>query len=149
MSLQDKIDQDIRKAMLAKDNTRLRALRAIKSAILLAKTEKSNTELSEGLEISLLQKLAKQRRESAEIYERENRLDLLAIEEEELKVIEEYLPAQLSRAEVEEKIKEIFAEHQFMDKRDMGKAMGLARVALEGQTDGKTISEVVKALLPS
>ena len=149
MSLQEKIDQDIKDAMLAKDSVRLRGLRAIKSAVLLAKTEKVNTELTEEVEIRILQRLVKQRKESVEIYQEQNRPDLLAIEKEELDVIEKYLPAQLSHEEIELKIKEIFIEHGLSGMKDMGKAMGLVNAALAGKADGKTISGIVKSLLMS
>lgn len=147
MSLQEKIDQDIKQAMLSKDSVRLRGLRAIKSAILLAKTEKGNAELTEDIEVKILQRLVKQRKESAEIYNQQNRQDLLAIEKEELDVIEKYLPAQLNREEIESKIKEIFAQNGLSGMKDMGKAMGLVNSALAGKADGKTISEIVKSLL--
>lgn len=149
MSLLEKIDQDIKQAMLLKDSVGLRGLRAIKSAILLAKTEKGNTELNEDIEIKILQRLVKQRKESAEIYSQQNRLDLLAIENEELDVIEKYLPAQLSREDIESKIKEILAQNELSGMKDMGKAMGLANAALAGKADGKTISEIVKTILAS
>src|SRR5690554_4343909 len=144
MSLQERIDQDIKEAMLAKDSIRLRGLRAIKSAVLLAKTEKGNTELTEDVEIKLLQRLVKQRKESVEIYQEQNRPDLLAIEKEELDVIEKYLPAQLSHEEIESKIKEIFNQHGLSGMKDMGKAMGLVNSVLAGKADGKTISGIVK-----
>lgn len=147
MSLQEQVDQDIKAAMLAKDSVRLRGLRAIKSAVLLAKTEKGNAELTEDIEIKLLQKLVKQRKESAEIYEQQNRPDLLAIEKEEQEVIEKYLPVQLSPAEIEAKIKDIFAQNGLSGMKDMGKAMGLVNAALAGKADGKTISAIVKSLL--
>lgn len=147
MSLQEQVDQDIKTAMLAKDSVRLRGLRAIKSAVLLAKTEKGNAELTEDIEIKLLQKLVKQRKESAEIYQQQNRPDLLAIEKEEQEVIEKYLPAQLSAAEIEAKIKDIFAQNGLSGMKDMGKAMGLVNAALAGKADGKTISAIVKSLL--
>lgn len=147
MSLANRIDQEIKEAMLAKDAIRLRGLRAIKSAILLAKTEKGNAELTEEAELKLLQRLVKQRKESAEIYEQQNRLDLLAIEKEELEVIEKYLPKQLSREEVEAKIKELLSQSGFSTMKDMGKAMGAANLALAGKADGKTISEIVKSIL--
>lgn len=149
MSLQDKIDQDIKAAMLAKDSIRLRGLRAIKSAVLLAKTEKGNTELNEDAEIKLLQRLVKQRKESSAIYQEQNRLDLLIIENEELEVIEKYLPTQLSREEIESKIKETLANHGLSGMKDMGKAMGLVNTVLAGKADGKTMSEIVKSLLAS
>ncbi|HWK99172.1 MAG TPA: GatB/YqeY domain-containing protein [Parapedobacter sp.] len=148
MALQDTIDPAIKAAMLAKDNSRLRGLRAIKAAILLAKTEKGPTEvLTEATEISVLQKLAKQRRESADIYQQQNRDDLYAIEMEELAVIEEFLPKQLSQAEVEEIVKQVIAETGAAEPKDMGKVMGLANQRLAGQADGKTISAIAKALL--
>lgn len=148
MALQDTIDPAIKAAMLAKDNSRLRGLRAIKAAILLAKTEKGPTEaLTEATEIGVLQKLAKQRRESADIYQQQNRDDLYAIEMEELAVIEEFLPKQLSQAEVEEIVKEVIAETGAAGPKDMGKVMGLANQRLAGQADGKTISAVARALL--
>jgi len=148
MALQDTIDPAIKAAMLAKDNSRLRGLRAIKAAILLAKTEKGPAEaLTEATEISVLQKLAKQRRESADIYQQQNRDDLYAIEMEELAVIEEFLPKQLSQAEVEEIVKEVIAETGAAGPKDMGKVMGLANQRLAGQADGKTISAIARALL--
>lgn len=148
MALQDTIDPAIKAAMLAKDNSRLRGLRAIKAAILLAKTEKGPTEaLTEATEIGVLQKLAKQRRESADIYQQQNRDDLYAIEMEELAVIEEFLPKQLSQAEVEEIVKEVIAETGAAGPKDMGKVMGLANQRLAGQADGKTISAIARALL--
>ena len=148
MALQDTIDNAIKSAMLAKDNSRLRGLRAIKAAILLAKTEKGPAEsLTEATEISVLQKLAKQRRESAEIYQQQNRADLYTIEVEELAVIEEFLPKQLSQAEVEEIVRQVIAETGAATPKDMGKVMGLANQRLAGQADGKTISAVAKALL--
>lgn len=148
MALQDTIDPAIKAAMLAKDNSRIRGLRAIKAAILLAKTEKGPAEaLTEATEISVLQKLAKQRRESADIYQQQNRDDLYAIEMEELAVIEEFLPKQLSQAEVEEIVKEVIAETGAAGPKNMGKVMGLANQRLAGQADGKTISAVARALL--
>lgn len=148
MALQDKIDQSIKSAMLAKDNARLRGLRAIKAAILLANTEKGPSEsLSEATEISVLQKLAKQRRESAEIYKQQNRDDLYTIEMEELTVIEEFLPQQLDQTEVEHIVKQIIAETGAASPKDMGRVMALASQRLAGQADGKTISAIAKTLL--
>ncbi len=148
MALQDTIDNAIKSAMLAKDNSRLRGLRAIKAAILLAKTEKGPAEaLTEATEISVLQKLAKQRRESAEIYQQQNRDDLYTVEMEELAVIEEFLPKQLSQAEVEGIVKQIISETGASSPKDMGKVMGLANQRLAGQADGKTISAIAKTLL--
>lgn len=148
MSLETQINQDIKAAMIAKDAAKLRGLRAIKAAILLAKTEKGHAdELSQDAEIKVLQKLVKQRRESAEIYRSQNREDLYQIELEEEKVIETYLPKQLSKEEVESVIKDIIAEIGASSIKDMGKVMGAANQKLAGQADGKTISEVVKSLL--
>lgn len=148
MALQDKIDQDIKAAMLAKETARLRGLRAIKASILLAKTEKGpNEALTESAEINVLQKLAKQRRESAEIYRQQNRDDLYQIEMEELTVIEHFLPKQLSREEIESVVKQLIAETGAIGLKDMGKVMGLASQKLAGKADGKTISEIVKTLL--
>ncbi|NGM65312.1 GatB/YqeY domain-containing protein [Sphingobacterium sp. SGR-19] len=148
MSLEQKINQDIKAAMIAKDNAKLRGLRAIKAAILLAKTEKAQVEeLSEDTEIKVLQKLAKQRKESGDIYKTQNREDLYQIEMEELQVIEEYLPKQLDRSAIEEVVKGIIAEVGATSIKEMGKVMGAANQKLAGQADGKTISEVVKSLL--
>ena len=148
MALQEKIDQDIKAAMLAKDSARLRGLRAIKAAILLAKTEKGPSEvLTEDAEIKVLQKLAKQRRESADIYQQQNRNDLYQIEMEELSVIESFLPKQLSREEIEIVVQQLITETGANSPKDMGKIMGLANQKLAGKADGKTISEIAKALL--
>ncbi|WP_286736098.1 MULTISPECIES: GatB/YqeY domain-containing protein [Sphingobacterium] len=148
MSLEIQINQDIKAAMIAKDTAKLRGLRAIKAAILLAKTEKGHAEdLNQEAEIKVLQKLVKQRRESAEIYKNQNREDLYEIEVEEEKVIEAYLPKQLSKEEVETIVKAIIAETGASSIKDMGKVMGATNQKLAGQADGKTISEVVKSLL--
>ena len=148
MSLQQNIDQDIKSAMLSKDSIRLRGLRAIKAALLFAKTEKDAQELlSEEAEIKVLQKLAKQRRESAEIYQAQNRPDLYKIEEEELLVIEAYLPQQLDRDAVVLYTKQVIAQTGASSMKDMGKVMGLISKDLAGKADGKTISEVVKEIL--
>jgi len=148
MALQNTIDQEIKTAMLAKDNTRLRGLRAIKAAILLAKTEKGPAAgLSEEAEVKVLQKLAKQRRESAEIYQQQQRDDLYQIEMEELAVIESFLPKQLSREEIEGVVKQVISETGAAGPKDMGKVMGVANQKLAGKADGKTISEIAKTLL--
>ena len=148
MALQEQIDQEIKSAMLAKDNTRLRGLRAIKAAILLAKTEKGPSEaLSTDTEIKVLQKLAKQRRESAEIYQQQQRDDLYQIEMEELAVIETFLPKQLGQEEIEQIIRQIIADTGASSMKDMGKVMAAANQQLAGRADGKTISAVVKASL--
>ncbi|WP_164108058.1 MULTISPECIES: GatB/YqeY domain-containing protein [Sphingobacterium] len=148
MSLEQQINQDIKTAMIAKDAVRLRGLRAIKAAVLLSKTEKAGVdELDQDTEIKVLQKLVKQRKESGEIYKGQGREDLFQIELEEQQVIEEYLPKQLDRAEVESIIKAIIAETGASGMKDMGKVMGQANQKLAGQADGKTISELVKSCL--
>jgi uncharacterized protein len=148
MSLITKIDQDIKQAMLARQEARLRGLRAIKSALLLARTEKGASEdLSEEAEIKVLQRLIKQRKESADIYKTQNRDDLYQIEAEELEVIEVYLPKQMERGEVEAYLKELIGRVGATSVKDMGKVMGAANKELAGKADGKTISEVVKQLL--
>jgi uncharacterized protein YqeY len=150
MSLTTQIDQDIKQAMLAKQADRLRGLRAIKSALLLARTEKGATEeVTPDAEIKVLQKLVKQRKESAEIYKTQNRDDLYQVEMEELEVIEAYLPKQMSHAEVETYLKDLIARVGATSVKDMGKVMGTANKELAGKADGRTISEVVKSLLGS
>lgn len=142
------IDQDIKQAMLARQEARLRSLRAIKSALLLARTEKGASEdLSQESEIKVLQKLIKQRKESADIYKAQNRDDLYQIEAEELQVIETYLPKQMEREEVEAYLKGLISKVGAISVKDMGKVMGAANKELAGKADGKTISEVVKQLL--
>ncbi|PRY52467.1 hypothetical protein B0I27_106228 [Arcticibacter pallidicorallinus] len=146
--LQENIDKEIKTAMLAKDNVRLRGLRAIKAAILLAKTEKGGSDtLTEDAEIKVLQRLAKQRKESAEIYKTQNREDLYQIEAEELEVIEGFLPKQLSREDVIAVVQDVISRTGATSVKDMGKVMGAANKELSGKADGKTISEVVKELL--
>jgi len=146
--LEQTINQEIKSAMLAKSEARLRGLRAIKAALLLAKTEKgASVAITEDDEIKVLQKLAKQRRESADIYQSKNREDLYKIEVEELEVIEEFLPKQLSREELVLFIKDVIAKTGASSVKDMGKVMGAANKELAGKADGKAISEVVKELL--
>jgi uncharacterized protein YqeY len=148
MSLTTQIDQDIKQAMLAKQPERLQALRAIKSALLLAKTEKGAAEeLTEEAEIKVLQKLVKQRKESADIYKTQNREDLYEIEMQEMRVIEPYLPQQMSRFEIEGYIQDLMARIGATSAQDMGRIMGLASKELAGKADGKTISEIVRQLL--
>jgi len=148
MSLINQIDQDIKQAMLAKQADRLRGLRAIKSALLLARTEKGAAEeLSEEAEIKVLQKLIKQRKESAEIYKAQNREDLYDIEMQEMQVIEPYLPKQMGQEETEAYLKELIARVGASSVKDMGKVMGAANKELAGKADGRTISEAVKKLL--
>jgi len=148
MSLTTQIDQDIKQAMLAKDADKLRGLRAIKSALLLARTEKGAAEeITPEAETKVLQKLVKQRKESAEIYKTQNRDDLYQVEMQELEVIEAYLPKQMSHEEVEAYLKDLVARVGATSVKDMGKVMGAANKELAGKADGRTISEVVKQLL--
>lgn len=147
MSLQQIIDQDIKSAMLNKDSSRLRGLRAIKAALLVAKTEKGAETVTEEAGIRVLQRLVKQRKESAEIYQTQNRQDLYQIEQEELQVIEAYLPKQMDRLEISAHISEVIARTGAAGMKDMGKVMGIVNKDLAGKADGKTISELVKELL--
>jgi uncharacterized protein YqeY len=148
MSLEQKIMADLKTAMLAKDEKSLRGLRAIKAAILLAKTsEGAGGELKEDDEIKLLQKLVKQRKDSLEIYQQQKRSDLAQKEQEEIEVIEKFLPKQLSAEELQLEIKQIIAETGATSSADMGKVMGAATKKLSGRADGKTISATVKELL--
>jgi hypothetical protein len=148
MTLKDRIEADIKKAMLAKEKDELRALRGIKSLILLAETEKgAKGDLTQDDETKLLMKAAKQRKESAEIYANQGRKDLEEIEMAEYRVIERYLPKQLSEEEVIEKLKIIIKNTGATSPQDMGKVMGVATKELAGQAEGKVISFLVKSLL--
>ncbi len=150
MSLKAQIEADIKKSMLNKDKDRLRALRAIKSQILLAETEKgAKEELSEDAEMKLLTKAAKQRKDSLEIYEKEGRSDLAEVEKAELTVIETYLPKQMEEGEIREALKKIVSDVGATGPQDMGKVMGVATKQLAGKADGKTISTITKELLNS
>jgi uncharacterized protein YqeY len=148
MSLEQKIMTDLKAAMLAKNEAALRSLRAIKAAILLAKTaEGAGGELKEEDETKLLQKLVKQRKDSLEIFQQQNRADLAKKEEEEIAVIEKFLPQQLSSEEVKAELTKIIAAVGATSPADMGKVMGAATRQLAGKADGKTISSLVKELL--
>ena len=148
MSLQAKIMDVMKTAMKAKDSVALEALRAIKSEILLAQTSgNGDGTLSEEDEIKLLQKLVKQRKDSATIFTEQGRADLAEPELAQIKVIEQFLPAQLTEEEVENIVKNIIAEGGFSGMAAMGQVMGLASKALAGQADGKTVSTIVKKLL--
>jgi len=148
MNLEQKIMTELKAAMLAKDEKSLRSLRAIKAAILLAKTaEGGSGELKEDDEIKLLQKLVKQRKDSLEIFRQQNRSDLAQKEEEEIEVIEKFLPQQLSADELKAELMAIIAETGASSPADMGKVMGAATKKLGGKADGKTISGIVKELL--
>ncbi len=146
--LSNTIDQEIKKAMLAKDQAQLRGLRAIKAAFLLAKTEKGSAEeITEEAEIKIIQKLVKQRRESSDIYKEQGRADLALVEDEEIEVINHFLPKQMDRSEVESIIARLISESASSSVKDMGKVMGLANKELAGKADGKLIAEVVKSQL--
>ena len=146
--LSNTIDQEIKKAMLAKDQAQLRGLRAIKAALLLAKTEKGSTEdITEDAEVKIIQKLIKQRRESSDIYKTQGREDLAKIEDEEIEVISNFLPKQMDKAEVEAVIARLISESGASSVKDMGKVMGLANKELAGKADGKLIAETVKSQL--
>jgi uncharacterized protein len=148
MSLEQRIMADLKTAMLAKDEKSLRALRAIKAAILLAKTsEGAGGQVKEEDESRLLQKLVKQRKDSLEIYQQQHRADLAQKELEEIEVIEKFLPKQLSADELRDAIRQVIAETGASSPADMGKVMGAATKKLAGKADGKTISAVVKELL--
>ncbi|MES2419504.1 MAG: GatB/YqeY domain-containing protein [Bacteroidota bacterium] len=142
------IDQEIKQAMLAKDQARLRGLRAIKAALLLAKTEKGQSEeITEEAEMKILQRLVKQRKESATIYKEQGREDLFTVEQEEIDVINQFLPQQLDKAAIEAVVARIIAETGATSIKEMGKIMGLANKELAGKADGKLIGELVKAQL--
>jgi uncharacterized protein YqeY len=148
MSLETQIMDEMKNAMRAKDAVALEALRAIKSGIILAKTEAGASEtLAVEDEIKLLQRLVKQRKDSATIYTEQGRADLAEPELAQVAVIEKFLPAQLSEAEVEATVAAIIAEGAFSGMAAMGQVMGKASAALAGKTDGKTISTIVKKLL--
>ena len=148
MSLEQKIMGEMKAAMLAKDEATLRGIRAIKAAILNAKTEKGASDvLTEDTEIKLLQKLVKQRKDALEIYEKEKREDLAQKEREEIKVIEKFLPQQMSQDELRAELKKIIEQVGVNGPQDMGKVMGAATKAFAGRADGKTISATVKELL--
>jgi uncharacterized protein YqeY len=149
MSLEQKIMGELKTAMLAKDEKALRSLRAIKAAILLAKTSEGGGrgELNEDDEIKLLQKLVKQRKDSLEIFQQQNRTDLAQKEQEEIEVIEKFLPKQLSGAELRSELTSIITDVGASSQADMGKVMAAATKRLAGKADGKTISALVKELL--
>lgn len=148
MSLKEQIEADIKKAMLEKNKDDLRALRSIKSMILLAQTEKGASEsLSADTEMKILQKAAKQRQDSLEIYRQQKRDDLAEVEQAELNVIKRYLPEQMSEEQLTATIKNIIGKVGASSMKDMGKVMGLATKELAGKADGKAISQVVKQLL--
>ena len=147
MSLEQKIMAEMKEAMKSKEEGTLRGLRAIKAEIIKAKTEPGAGEISSDKEISLLQKMMKQRRDSLEIYQQQNRADLAQKEEEEMAVISRFLPQQMSEEEIRNELKALMDETGASSPADMGKLMGLATKKLAGRADGKTIAAQVKVLL--
>lgn len=150
MSLKQKIESEIKSAMIAKDKTRLGALRSIKSLILLEETKSgAKAEITEEDELKLLTKAAKQRKDSADIYQQQNRADLYEVEMAELEVLQEFLPKAMTDEEITAAIQEIITRTGASSPKDMGKVMGVASKELAGKADGKVISEKVKAILNS
>ncbi len=149
MGLQNEVMQQLKQAMKDKDTVALESLRAIKSAILLAQTEKGAGTFSEADELKLLQKLVKQRKDSAAIFQEQGRADLAAPELEQAAVIERFLPAQFSEDEIAAVVEQVISDTGASGMKDMGKVMGLVTKKLAGQADGKTISGIVKSQLAS
>jgi uncharacterized protein YqeY len=146
-TFEQRINADLKAAMKAKDKQKLQTIRAIKSGILLAKTDGSGGELTEEKAIKMLTKMAKQRKDSLGIYEKQGRTDLASVERAELDVLSAYLPTQLSEADIEATVKDIITKVGASSMRDMGKVMGMATKQFAGQADGKVVSGIVKALL--
>lgn len=147
MNLEQRINADIKSAMLAKDKERLESLRAIKSELLLIKTSKSGEEITEREEIQTLQRLVKQRKESALTYKEKNRQELYEVEISQSKIIEKYLPEQLSTEEIRRALEAIVKEQGSTSSKDMGKIMGAAQKQFAGKADNKIVSQIVKELL--
>lgn len=147
MNLTEKINTDIKTAMLAKEKDKLEALRAVKAAILLEQTSGKGTEMTPDAEIKLLQKLIKQRRDAADIYKSQNRDDLYQAEIFQLEVIQTYLPAQLPDNELIDILKQIIVETGATNAKDMGKVMAAAQAKLAGKAESKVVAEKVKQLL--
>ena len=147
MRLEEKIQQDIKAAMLAKEREKLESLRAIKAAILLAKTADGSESVADDALVKIIQKLVKQRKETAVIYKEQNRPELAEKELMEASYMEVYLPKQLSEEELTAEIKKIIAEVGATSAKEMGKVMGVASKALAGKADGRAISTIVKSLL--
>jgi len=147
MNLTDQINEDIKAAMKEKNKAKLEALRAIKSALLLASTEKGAKESSEAAELKMLQKLVKQRRDAADIYTNEGRNDLAAEELEQVTVIENYLPEQMTEEQVRSEVDAIIKATGANSMKDMGKVMGQANQKLAGKADGNVIAQLVKRAL--
>lgn len=147
MSLSQQINDQLKQAMKAKDQSTLRGLRAIKASLLLLQTQEGGGDVTEKDEMEALVKMAKQRKDSIKIFNNQGRTDLSKIEEEELSVIEKFLPAQLTSVEVEAEVKSIITQLGANSMRDMGKVMGVANGKLKGKADGKLIADIVKGLL--
>lgn len=147
MSLEIIISDAIKDAMRAKDKVALDSLRAVKSQILLLKTEAKGADVSAEQEIAILQRMIKQRKDSYDQFIAQNRTDLAEVEESQMKVIEKFLPQQLSAEELETEIKKIISETGAESAKDLGKVMGMASKTLAGKSDGKSISEMAKKLL--
>ena len=146
MELEKKVMERLKEAMKSKDDAALRALRAIKAAILTAKTEKGAGEMDEAKESQLVMKLAKQRKESIEIFEKQGRADLAQTEREELEVLNTFLPKQMTEEELTPLIQKIISDLGVTDAKEMGKVMGAANKEFAGKADGGTISKIVKQL---
>ncbi len=147
MALIEIINKDIKQAMLAKEAAKLKALRAVKAALLLEQTKEGNTQITEEDEIKMLQKLVKQRKDSAAIYEQNGRKETAEEELEEARFIEAYLPKQLSAEELEGLVQKIIAEVGATSMADMGKVMGIASKQLAGKAEGRAIADTVKKML--
>ena len=147
MSLQNRINDDIKSSMKLKDNERLLVLRSIKSAILIEKTKDRNLEISDDLCIKIISKLAKQRRDSAKIYKNMNREDLYAVEINQLKYLQHYLPEMMSDDEIKREVNLIINSNNFNSLSDMGKCMVLVLKKISGNADGKKVAEIVKSKL--
>jgi len=147
MSLEQTIVPALKEAMKSKDQAALRAIRAIKAAILIVKTDGSGKELDNAGEIKLLQKLVKQRQESLDIYAKQGREDLAVVEREEIEVIQKFLPAQMDESALSLLIQEVIDETGASSMKDMGRVMGMVSQKVAGQADGKTVATIVKELL--
>ena len=148
MSLINRISESIKTAMKEKDSIKLESLRAVKAALILLQTEKgSGSQIPKSEEIKILQKLVKQRKDSAEIYRSQNRSDLAELEINQSKIIEDFLPQQISEDELRKIITNIIDKNEALGMKDMGKVMGIATKELQGKADGKTISALVKSFL--
>lgn len=149
MTLEEKITEAIKTAMRSKDRVALDSLRAVKSQILLAKTEAKGAEVDSNMEIAIVQRMIKQRKDSYEQFSAQGRMDLAEVEEAQMKVIEQFLPAQLNEEELQVAIAEIISRVGAESMKDLGKVMGTASAELQGQSDGKSISQMAKKLLGS